>query len=411
MKKYIILIAMSFLTFVGCSKMHSNEDMSSKLYFHSLKNNLGYSQNDILYYIETNTDATKNIKCIDYNNKTVYTLCSNLQCLHNDSTCPSWFPYVGSEMACIPIGDKLLIFQSLAEKYIDKFGEDALSKIYISDLNGENKRLLVKLQPNQTTLGQFIFDDKDNIYSLMRETVLDEDEHFITTTYLVSINIPTGEIKKLHTFSGNSVQIIGVSDNTLLVTDAIIKNSGIENTLIKYDVFEQKILKTFPLKTNQNIYYVDEQIFIEDVSVASLTTLNASTFDESNKIFYTIKEEGKLYNIVELFDNKFIFYSYDIEQDKYEYYIYNLVTGVYAPFNLTMKTDTISNEKKVPHISVIDSYNDYYVVANTCEFKEVAYLRPDNTYMNLPKLYYNYAIIKKSDFVANRSVYESFEEI
>ena len=208
---------------VSCSLDLGKENIiqCGELHFYDSKQQIALVENGA-YYMDRDKNANWIIKYIDFYNKTDIPLCGRAECTHDDESCTAFIRYKGSMYDIRIVNDKLMLLSTTAEEeWIKRYGDEAISRIQLIDLNGENRKTLISLNAGQSLKGTMVYDDK-YIYTMINETV--KNDEIITSTSLVAININTGEKGEIIKFDKENPNIIGIYDNKIIIA---------------YDKFEQ----------------------------------------------------------------------------------------------------------------------------------------------------------------------------
>ena len=284
-------------------------------------------------------------------------MCNRPECLHEDETCTSWLPYGGGGGALLTAGNHLfyLSFGNTTPGVAQRLGEDALPQMIEMVLNGANHIVRQKLNAFEQVRQGIAYDD--NAISFVCDSYENGVNGDLRTRSLYRYDIQSKNLEKRKELSP-SEQIVGVNGRSLILNisdgaqDITEDAGGIETKIVSYDVDtqEESVLLSHPF-----------------------TTL------------------GRVYN-------------------KY-YYMYNLSESTLLKQQLTPNAPLETIRKGVgKQVEIVDELDDYFLVIESVADQEVT-LPDSDPPMTLPYLYFQYALIEKSDYYNSTPNYVPIEGI
>ena len=401
---FIMLIILIILT--GCTtKTIYNielEDYTLK-YINSLKQIA--CDNDGAYYLERDTRANWIIRYIDYENQKDMPLCSRLECEHKDSSCTAFIEYTGNMYDIRVVGEKLMLLSTSAEEdWINVKNDDALSKIEIMDKNGENKKTLVKFQPNQSLIGTMAYDEK-NIYTMLTETNKAKDNRISIKTILISVDRENGQIQKLYDYDNKTPYMLGIYNNKILTYFDNINNlKGSYITEIDaVDVYKKEIDNIMTLNSQERLMVHNNRLFIIN-NKSGIYEVSPSS-DEKKIIFDS--SECDMFVVSDMIDHFAVCYEYFSIIDKSNIILVDLNTGEKRDFSLVYDLENNERGKEAPAIDLLFEKNDDILIRNSYQEDTMTVPLYNGEKGNVwPIKKYGYAFIEKEDLLKNEYKFE-----
>ncbi len=175
---------------VADSYPNTRSDQPRKLMeFVNLQSRSGASGTEDGYYEPGTLSGKGNlILYTDYATKQRIPLCNRPECLHNDDTCTAW---VSRSFVPFAAGGKLYIIYNSTENPSLSV-EDQYQRIEQMDLNGENRKVLVRFEANKEMTGNIVCDG--TYFYVIRERV----ESATSASYeLLRISLSDGSVETL----------------------------------------------------------------------------------------------------------------------------------------------------------------------------------------------------------------------
>lgn len=219
-----------------------------------------------------------------------------------------------------------------------------------------------------------------------------------------------------------SEQIVGVNGRSLILNisddaqDIAEDAGGIETKIVSYDVDtqEESVLLSHPFTTLGRVY--NEYYYMYNLSEstllkqkltpnAPLETIRKGVFDE--------EFEDCLGEVKTIFDNHW-YITYEIPQNEektmyaIEMYAVDLDSGKPTPIELKVKF--LDRKGVGKQVEIVDELDDYFLVIESVADQEVT-LPDSDPPMTLPYLYFQYALIEKSDYYNSTPNYVPIEGI
>lgn len=334
------------------------------------------------YYNITVTDITTNHKSV---------LCSSPQCTHTDETCTAYYSLYPE---FIMYNDNYLVVgvRTQSETGANTGG----MTFYISDLNGENRRLLYTSADGETPYGSFILGDDCLIYDCF---TLDGDD---ATNYIKKIDFATSEVDIITKISNNQNFIGGFGNYIYLHTypDGISALTGkhtVDIVDINGNIVKKNAIEWKESEATVSIYgkYLVETF--KNEPKIKLTDLETDTAEEYNTEYPV--------EVISFVDNNVICYSSEIDETQ----------KFLTPMEISRNDGTakIVDWRREGNsdfaVDIIAYNNDKYLLAAKERTRQVTYdsTRPNISQMpeTVTETYTVYATISKSDYTAdNRNI-------
>ena len=334
------------------------------------------------YYDITVTDLTTNHKSV---------LCSSPQCTHTDETCTAYYSLY-PEFIMYNHNYLIVGVRTQSETGANTGG----LTFYISDLNGENRRLLYTSADGETPYGSFILGDDCLIYDCF---TLDGDNE---TRYIKKINLATSEVNTI-TKIGNNQNFIGGFGNYIYLhtyPDGISTLTGKHNVDIidtNGNVIKKNAIEWKESESTVSIYgkYLVETF--KNEPKIKLTDLETDTVEEYNTEYPV--------EVISFIDDNVICYSSEVDETQ----------KFLTPMEISRNDGTakIVDWRREGNsdfaVDIIAYNNDKYLLAAKERTRQVTYdsARPNISQMpeTVTETYTIYATILKSDYTAgNRNI-------
>lgn len=401
MKKLLLLALTVMFILCGCNGENRNNAQSDNHNLFSAYSfnysRMAYKNSDLYYECNTvrSTDnwlqAYYDITVTDLTTNHKSVLCSSPQCTHTDETCTA---YYSSYPEFIMYNDNYLIVgvRTQSETGANTGG----MTFYISDLNGENRRLLYTSADGETPYGSFILGDDCLIYDCF---TLDGDNE---TRYIKKIDLATSEVNTITKISNNQNFIGGFGNYIYLHTypDGISTLTGKHNVDIidtNGNVIKKNAIEWKESESTVSIYgeYLVETF--KNEPKIKLTDLETDTVEEYNTEYPV--------EVISFIDNNVICYSSEIDETQ----------KFLTPMEISRNEGTakIVDWRREGNsdfaVDIIAYNNDKYLLAAKERTRQVTYdsARPNISQMpeTVTETYTIYATILKSDYTAgNRNI-------
>lgn len=351
--KIIVTVTAMLFMFTACTSKSNNksgvtdEPLDLRLITSQaglLNNQISYND-DGCYQIIKNPDATANIIYTDAESKVRFYLSSDFagesktesNASYIDKAYGTYYPAISSK--------GLLVISNTSELLINKYGDDALGKIYLSDYSGQNRKVLYTLDSNEwisDTSG--ILEDGDNIYFL--DYYIDNNS-LSEKRCLSSVSLTDGrknEIFELPT--GDRLFIIGAFDDNVIMKSIVAEDDSLPwylqtdkqwhkifllniATKERVDCIEYKQGEKFTLTYGENLIVIDKDDY-------TLQTINLKSGEISSYNLKHLQQEGyRLLNLrFDIFDNHIILETCKENAQTKTFIAVDLDSGVTVPLTL-----------------------------------------------------------------------------
>jgi hypothetical protein len=296
--------------------------------WHGAETSFGYYE-----YVQRQVDGfsvedythSGNLIFTDYRTEQMIYLCGVPGCAHNNVNCTSYIEFSNGLIIVPDYGEKNIIIISLGTNYKDITSDFQLASISIMDLDGSNRRELIRLKASE------MISDEDELYA-------DNQDHLY---YVVVVGQTGKELRRIDLNTG--------TEEVLLSTGIAVvsRHSFGDNILLDYYGKTPSQVKLFSVSTKQLIdkktvskgylsvvpfshYYM--AYFNEDIYNPDTTRVNLSIFDyETDEVVSVIKDlpcAPEFYCDQHVFDNnsKIEWLFMDKEENR-NAYIVDLETG------------------------------------------------------------------------------------
>jgi len=363
------------------------------------------------YQILDNLDGSVNILYTDYVTHQRIFLSNKPDSTHYDESDTSWIEngYGG----CIPIvaGDKLYVFKFAVPSGIEDKGEDALGCIYQSDLNGANRKQLLRLEADEEIYSSFAYDG-DFLYCLLTKS---GEERSIN---LIKIDINSGSKTIIKTFEDSKEYfIVGAYQEMIIikeigmpeVNEEVIPEDfswedsylSQEHTLYAYTLTsgEYKELKTWKQDELIDIVH-DGVVYFLNCESGMIDSFNLATGQETS-LAEKIELKGQVPQVGDVFDNHLILYVYDSDVTDSRKLAVDLETGKVKEITL-MAGDVNAN--------ILAETKTHFLVTTGLEIIELDDVGPDGQPTKIPFQWQTFSLISKEDYWNNNPNYEKIDD-
>lgn len=372
---------------------------------------------DGYYRLIPRSDCSNNICFVDYQQHQQVYLCSRPECLHQDETCTSWLPYGAGGGALFAAGDHLYYF-SFGNRDLDiieALGEDALPQIIQMDRNGANRKVLYTFSPSEV-IRKGICYDQNAIYFTCDSFENFEKNNYLPESILYQYSTESGELTKLQTLPVGK-ELIGVNGRCLVFTSCedawniAAPASELQSDILLYnvDTAEEHQILSHPFtslgRVFGGVYYLYDPHTLtlseqELVPGSSLQVIRGEIFDAE----FT----GYPDNVKTIFDGH-LFIVYEIPNSRKSEYLQNmfavdLSTGKSQQIDLS-----VGNFTSKP-VDIVDETAEYFLVISSVDFEDV-HVPFSGGSLTMEYPYYNYALIRKSDYYASKPNYILIETV
>ena len=273
----IKILLLAFLVFLsGCSQPENSSelienDLTMPVYFNtdrrrSVENDIYYGYED---QITSTGDTTHyNIFVVDIASGAKDYLCSTPGCTHSDESCTSYYWFKPEH---IMYNKNHLIISGFDSRDEDHSG----LKVFVSDLNGENRRDLFKQQNGETLQGNFALSESSLYYECHRTA----PDSLNTEKYIMRMDLATGETSDVYKLDDDE-QMEGAYKDRIY----IYKYGGIKKLYSITTDGKIKDKKPFELSSGSKIVFFNEY-FVQATS--SPLTLEVTNIDTGEKETYS----------------------------------------------------------------------------------------------------------------------------
>ena len=199
-KTFFIVPAFISLALCSCNSRETEKENTTETIHTKLNmvtscveySTLGAGNEDGYYYIDySNSDgSTGYIRYIDYNTASDIPLTTQIASENDDDTSESYLESTigGGTLGVLP--SKLLYLRCGSPVFYEKYGENALPAIYIMNLDGSDRKLLLQGKSNEE-YSTTVASDDSNIYFLYKQTTPIGETDVEAKEYIGRLNINT----------------------------------------------------------------------------------------------------------------------------------------------------------------------------------------------------------------------------
>lgn len=364
------------------------------------------------YEVLTNTNGSGNILYTDYSSRKTIYLSSQPDSTHNDSTDESWIESVTGGSSIFTVNNKLYIVKRGKPELVAAYGDAGQALFLQMELDGSSRKS-AKLKPNERFVdGSAMVSDGQQIFFLLYR--FDEDGNAFENLVLSSLNIDTMQLQDVTIFPPEqSMSIIGVSEDSIVFQFARKFDSAVDKDYDTYmESFSYQLLRYYPYDKSIKL----ELCFTWDPSIISgivyknkfyfynTLTNELKFFDFHEKrealLEKTIQPNNSAYNQIAL--------TGDVVDDHLFFNCTNPQTGESQKISYNIKTNTIiehcllSNGK---FVGIFEENTDYYLVMTGEKNIQTPDIAPDGSPFFTDRIVFEFSLIEKSDYWANRSNY------
>lgn len=246
-KTFFIVPAFISLALCSCNSRETEKENTTETIHTKLNmvtscveySTLGAGNEDGYYYIDySNSDgSTGYIRYIDYNTASDIPLTTQIASENDDDTSESYLESTigGGTLGVLP--SKLLYLRCGSPVFYEKYGENALPAIYIMNLDGSDRKLLLQGKSNEE-YSTTVASDDSNIYFPYKQTTPIGETDVEAKEYIGRLNINTGHLETLISIPYGS-RILGVYENQVIL-DCIralpSQNYTVQEELLRFNV-------------------------------------------------------------------------------------------------------------------------------------------------------------------------------
>ena len=420
---YIFLIALCCIL-SGCTskanQLDSNTDTPNSeigvLNYYML---IGKSNENGMYYRKVGANGVQNIKYVDFKTHTDIFFCNRAECTHSDETCTSYLsPYAGTASPT-PYGDKLYViyYGWYGNYYYDRYGNEALARIEVMDLNGENRRVVRRFKPSESFTGHCAFGENE-IYMIM-ETVEENNGETVKKTYLKCYDIETGDeilSDELDLIAPEIVARNGEKRELYIENvdwnDKMESLSQIGTVVSKYNLDTKELATVFATPSRCPSRYYNNYSCVINTNEKTLTKYNLTT-GESTLLCEDLRPGYDVGGIETATNDGVLFYYYEDEDG--EDVVLDFFSFEYnKPMNIHIPTTSFTQYGDIemngaPSIAA-ETDDEYLIVVN--EFLDTAsYYDTQGNLVGLPGKQYRMAFISKENYMNSVPEYTYVDEM
>lgn len=214
----------------GAEDTTGEEIPAEEIFFHTATE--GAANDSGFYEITLRADGSGNIYITDFDALRKTVLCSRPGCSHREETCSGYLSCAANIPEVMATSDLLIFAYPGNPYYFTELGDQALARVEIRDLNGENARTICTFDANVQLDFNFAFSESA-LYAF--ETTLQSEssaaqKEVVNQKEVVKIDLTTGEKTVLARFDGRSEEnnyFVGAAHGKLF-----FKKSRIDEALL-----------------------------------------------------------------------------------------------------------------------------------------------------------------------------------
>lgn len=346
---------------------------------------------DGLYEIKPIFNGSCNILYYDYKLRKQIFLCEKPECVHNNENCTSWIKTPEQESfspLLLCVGEKLLLVKSATS-------QAGAPYIITMNKNGSNRQTIFSL-PSTQRMGRGFISDGANLFF----TIEALDTSLPPKNNLVKMEVSTGKLETLISLPHTNLHITGFDDETLYLQTMgqyveVYGFSPSVDTQLN-PIYEWDAQNIPGMLVENHVYLIQQDNTISKINLSML---------EQKNIAVPAVPEGGYPGLIYAFD-KSVLLEFIIPNDTGVYsskrYLINIDDNVLAENTLKMQNDH-------KPIMIIGTYNEYLCVQKG--LNETTWLTntEDGLSIEVFDLVREYALILKSDYIANVPNYLAFQ--
>lgn len=359
-----------------------------------------YNQNGC-YYDDEVFPMAITIVYIDFASKQEVPLCSRPECLHNDETCPAFFPELGLSNLFV-LEDDLYFFCSP--------GEEQLTTLVRADLAGNNRQNIAAIPPEYDMLPYDHYTDGVAVYFMANE-IKEIDSEIVTYMTLLKIDLETGSLEVIHQFPADEPGhiLIGARERKFIFLDMLVNSPEEIYNEFKWldaDTGELGTIWTMDRSDNDTASGIyGDCLYVQDFELQTITETDLFT-EESQSFDYSSIFDGDPFTgevvmggFALWFDKYLSIFVVDMDMEaggsKFYNYLLNMENGEILPFTL------YQSYRPSQHVPVMADLGDVLLVRpDWLVEEEMMGAYTDITYTPM------HAFISKEDYIHSIPNYE-----
>ena len=425
---FIIFTSLICCIFSSCSTVGSEislspssqttvqtENYEGSLYFANQHSGSGAAGENGYYDYNTSANGGVVIMYTDYTTKVRIPLCTAPNCQHNNESCTAWYEYTGGGMLPIVCNNKLVLAVNGASSVIKQDSENIKPHIEVMDLNGSNKKILFSL-PNDLSFSKpFVLYD-DGFYCLCSRTQLNADNQETISNYeLIKFDIKNSTFSILSQIDAIASYLGGFTEDSLLIriVDVNENEGGIpeeRDSILKYNLLTNSSQEIFSwLPSEAAGYLINDNVYKIDKTGGELHQFNCTT-EESNNLgaIYDPKNPPASILIKDIIDQKLIFEEIYVGENSTSTNYFSFDLSLLQRQDLTLKTNNTMHDMP---LTILAETETQLLVTPSIQMSTVNVESVTGELLSIPWLSYDYALLSKSDYWANRPNYIKIQEI
>lgn len=370
----------------------------------------GYASQEGYYRMVARTDASNNLRYIDFATKQEVYLCSQPNCAHDSDACTAWFPTAIGLHKAIPVADKVFLIHGGSLDYAEVLGENSLPGIDIMEPDGSNRKRLFTF-PANCRIAPLVLDSmaRDNEYLYF--CVQTYTEESVTRT-LCAVSSRTGKVFSITDLPEVEEKIVGCDGTALIFSympHAYEIGTKASEVLAEIDRFDLQTKEVTHLlerpyidlgECQDGLYWVmsvDGSLRSYDLETGELLSEKTVSHPEG-AVVSQLQSDG-------LYDGKWMVHSHrpspGDQPAQLDYYAVDVETGTTLPLEYSFTDDWGT---KYPGI-VVAQVEDTFLFVYDAERREINCPNVDGTTGEITCTIFQYAALPVSDFWNNSKDY------
>lgn len=376
----------------------------------------GYASQEGYYRMVARTDASNNLRYIDFATKQEVYLCSQPNCTHDSDACTAWFPTAIGLHKAIPVADKVFLIHGGSLDYAEVLGENSLPGIDIMEPDGSNRKRLFTF-PANCRIAPLVLDSmaRDNEYLYF--CVQTYTEESVTRT-LCAVSSRTGKVFSITDLPEVEEKIVGCDGTALIFSympHAYEVGTKASEVLAEIDRFDLQTKEVTHLlerpyidlgECQDGLYWVisvDGSLRSYDLETGELLSEKTVSHPEG-AVVSQLQSDG-------LYDGKWMVHSHrpspGDQPAQLDYYAVDVETGAALPLEYCF---TDEGGTKYPGI-VVAQVGDTFLFVYDAERSRIDYPNVDGTTGEITCTIFQYAALPVSDFWNNSKDYVPIVEL
>lgn len=364
------------------------------------------------YYPVVREDGSFNLTYLDYATQQEVVLCAVPNCTHAGESCTSWFPARQGGLVPVNVGEQLLMIS----RGVDLLEEQSNApQIITMDVSGANRKLLTQFASAEELLPPFAGNDAE-LFCLYQRTT-NKESNAKAETFLVKIDLQTGQCSKLQAFEQQAVKMIGAAGDTILLQKSTPNGMNLTHALLRYYIANDTLTEIATWNNDEKLCFTGKNGygFVNSDGTVTYCDWNDATGQGKTLDGVQLPIDGdwglEMTDFLDSFDDKVIFRNVFMgkEPSDRKDTLYGLSLSDNTLTELTLMRE-IEGGSSAP-VEIVCALKERLLVISASHFREKAMLSEDGTPYQTQALCDQYALIPKDAYWNSTPMYTEIEGV